>query len=105
MTARQLASHRHHPSVRIDSQDDLTTYGGRGFTRKESQEAINGTSRSLGKDVPLEIWQDFEVHVDGANEDEREKQRRKERRVLDLEVGESEDAQGYQNKTTVTARI
>jgi hypothetical protein len=95
----QLSNHRHHPSARIDSQDDISVFGASGLVKKESQEAINAKGR--GKDVPLEIWQDVEVHVDGSRGDERERERRKERRVLDLEVGQPH--LGFQNTTTVTA--
>lgn len=97
----QLSNHQHHPSVRIESQDDVSTFEGRGLARSESQDPIHKKNGGSRKDLPLEIWQDVEVRVDGAKGDERERERRKERRVLDLEIGQPQF--GFQNRTTVTA--
>jgi hypothetical protein len=101
--SHKLNSHQHHPSVRIESQDDISIFGNGRISRSDSREHINGKDRDSGAVVPLEIWQDVEVHVDGAIGDERDLEQRRKRRILDLEIGQSSH-HGFQSKTTVSAQ-
>jgi hypothetical protein len=90
--------------VKISSADDGAWNGGRGarnhkVAKSESLEYINGRQDGL-KDVPLEIWQDVEVHVQKFDAEDGESIRRKE--MYDG-VKNGDGDLGFKTKTVVTA--